>query len=195
MKFVGRTLLLAQLCASLCFTAGVLRAAPAPTLTSLSLSGPNIVAPNTAVRYTATALFSDGSAEAVVPLWSVDSSSASISPDGFLHAGVVTSNTPINVSASYTTNSVTRTASTNVTIQIPQPPSLAATIAANQVVITWPTNDPGFKLFYATNLPATVWISNAAYPAVVSGQYAVTNGINGQMRLYRLKRYPMGQGF
>jgi hypothetical protein len=194
MKFVGRTLLLAELCASLYFSADALRAAPAPTLTSLSISGPNVVPPNAAIRLTATALFSDGSAEAVTPLWSVDSASAIISSDGFLHALAVTTNTQVNVTASYTTNSVTRTASTNVTIQIPQPPTLAATIAGNQVVITWPTNDPSFNLFYATNLPPTVWISNAARPPVVSGQYTVTNGINDQMRLYRLKSYPTGRG-
>jgi len=56
------------------------------------------------------------------------------------------------------------------------------------LVLSWPTNDPAFKLFYATNLPATTWISNPVAPAIVSGQFTITNSMTNAFRFYRLKK-------
>ncbi len=70
----------------------------------------------------------------------------------------------------------------------PQPPSLATTLQGGNLIISWPTNDPAYKLFYTTSVPATSWISNAAVPAVVSGQYTITNSTAGGGQYYRLKK-------
>ena len=66
--------------------------------------------------------------------------------------------------------------------------SLAFTRQGNSLVLLWPTNDPAFKLFYATNLAATTWISNPVAPAIVSGQYIITNSMTNNARFYRLKK-------
>jgi len=67
------------------------------------------------------------------------------------------------------------------------PPTLTGIPQNNNFVLKWPTNAVGFKLEFATNLPATSWVSNATPPAIVSGQYTVTNAISGGKRFYRLK--------
>jgi hypothetical protein len=166
----------------------IVHVAPPPSLVSLSLSGPNSINANSTAQYTATAWFSDGSSEAVNPFWNVNSAAANISLYGLLSAGGVVSNTPITVSASYTVNAVNRNTSTNVTIQVVQAVALKATAAGNQLVLTWPTNDSAFKLFYATNLSNATWISNPVAPATVSGQYTITNGMTNNARFYRLKK-------
>ncbi len=66
--------------------------------------------------------------------------------------------------------------------------SLAFARQGNNLVLSWPTNDPAFKLFYATNLSATTWISNTVAAAIVSGQYTITNGMTNNARFYRLKK-------
>ena len=67
-------------------------------------------------------------------------------------------------------------------------PQLGSSRQGINFVLSWPTNDPAFKLFYATNLPATTWISNPVAPAIVSGQYTITNGMTNNARFYRLKK-------
>jgi hypothetical protein len=166
----------------------VVHVAPPPSLVSLSLSGPNSINANSTAQYTATAWFSDGSSEAANPFWNVNSAAANISLYGLLSAGGVVSNTPISVSASYTVNAVNRNASTNVMIQVVQAVSLQVAVAGNQLVLTWPTNDSAFKLYYATNLSTATWISNPVDPAIVSGQYTTTNGMTNNARFYRLKK-------
>jgi hypothetical protein len=166
----------------------VVHVVPSPSLTSLSLSGPSLINGGSTAQYSATAWFSDGSSQAVNPFWSVDSGAASVSLYGLLSAGGVTSNTPITVSASYTVNAVTRNASTNVTIQVVQPVILTAAVAGKQVVLKWPTNDSAFKLFYVTNLSTETWISNPVIPAIVSGQYTITNSMTNQLQFYRLEK-------
>ena len=68
------------------------------------------------------------------------------------------------------------------------PPMIVTTVQSNKLVLSWPTNDSAFKLFYATNLPAATWISNAVAPAVVNGQYTITNSMTNNARFYRLKK-------
>jgi hypothetical protein len=75
-----------------------------------------------------------------------------------------------------------------LTIASPFVPVLGYTRLGNNLVISWPTNDPAFKLEYVTNLPATAWVSNPVSPAIVSGQYTITNGMTNNARFYRLKK-------
>ena len=86
-------------------------------LTGLSISGPASVNQNSSGQYSATAVFSDGSTPTVTPIWSVNvGAPASISTSGQLTAGSVSANTPVTITASYTTGGITKTASYNVTI-------------------------------------------------------------------------------
>jgi hypothetical protein len=56
------------------------------------------------------------------------------------------------------------------------------------VVLTWPTNPPGFVLESTLHLgPAAVWNTNSTTPAVINGQNVVTNPIVGTQQYYQLK--------
>jgi uncharacterized repeat protein (TIGR03803 family) len=61
------------------------------------------------------------------------------------------------------------------------PPPLFITQSGTNVILSWPTNvSPGFSLQSATSLaPPVTW-------SAVSGQYVVTNLINGKQRFFRL---------
>lgn len=61
--------------------------------------------------------------------------------------------------------------------------------AGANVVLSWPTNASGFNLESTPNLGAgAVWQTNSTVPAVLNGQYVVTNAIAGTKRFYRLKQ-------
>jgi hypothetical protein len=89
---------------------------PPPSFTSLSINGRGSVNENSTAQFSASAWFSDGSSQVVVPTWSVDSVATSISIFGLLSAGEVTSDMSVTVPASYTTGGTTRNAQTNVTV-------------------------------------------------------------------------------
>lgn len=61
--------------------------------------------------------------------------------------------------------------------------------AGSDVVLTWPTNTPGFILASSFNLgAAAVWNTNSTAPVVVNGQNTVTNPIAGARQFYRLQQ-------
>ena len=68
------------------------------------------------------------------------------------------------------------------------PPQLTITPATANVVLSWPTNFTGFTLQSTTNLASTVWSTNLPAPAVVNGQYTVTNPISGTQQFFRLSQ-------
>ena len=71
---------------------------------------------------------------------------------------------------------------------IPSGLVLTLTLVGNNVVVSWATNDVGFTLETATNLPPTSWVSNSVLPAVVNGRYSATNPIACGAKFYRLKK-------
>jgi hypothetical protein len=90
----------------------------------------------------------------------------------------VTMNAPITETGNFITTAI---------------PGLGTMRQGNNFVLSWPTNDPAFKLEYATNLlstnlAATIWISNQVVPSIVNGRYIVTNAITGDKKFYRLKK-------
>jgi hypothetical protein len=90
---------------------------PTKTLSSIAISGPSSVNEGATGTYTATATWSDGTTSSVTPAWSLSSTTyASITSAGLLTAKTVTSNQTVTVNASYTSGTVTRTASRSVTI-------------------------------------------------------------------------------
>jgi hypothetical protein len=61
--------------------------------------------------------------------------------------------------------------------------------AGSDVILSWPTNTPGFNLESTLDLgPGAVWFTNATGPVVVNGQNVVTNPIAGTRQFYRLQQ-------
>jgi len=61
--------------------------------------------------------------------------------------------------------------------------------AGTDVILSWPTNVPGFTLASSLDLgPSAVWNTNSTMPFVVNGQNVVTNPIAGTQQYYRLQR-------
>jgi len=77
-----------------------------PTFTGVAISGPTVVDERSVIQYEAEALYSDGTSEDIVPLWTVISPFASISAGGSLGIGEVRSNSTVTVTASFTEEGV-----------------------------------------------------------------------------------------
>ena len=88
------------------------------TLTSLSISGNDIVNESSNADYTATAIFSDENSQNVTSIagWIENSTYADINSNGKLTTSAVTSNQTVTIRASYTHNGTTKTATKTVTI-------------------------------------------------------------------------------
>lgn len=73
----------------------------------------------------------------------------------------------------------------------PQPPSLTATRAGNQMIISWPTNNAaGLALEWATNLQSgATWTSVIPSPVLTGSQWTVTNPISGPRMFFRLSNH------
>ena len=74
-----------------------------------------------------------------------------------------------------------------VSFTLPGPP-MGFAQSGESLVLTWPTNFTGFILQSTTNLTAPViWTTVTASPAIVNGQYAVTNQETNVASYYRLE--------
>jgi uncharacterized repeat protein (TIGR03803 family) len=72
---------------------------------------------------------------------------------------------------------------------LPPSPQLGISISGTNVILSWPTNAPGFALQSTTNLPSPgVWNTNYPGPAVIGNQYILTNPISGPQMFYRLSQ-------
>jgi len=67
-------------------------------------------------------------------------------------------------------------------------PSLGIVPAGNQVVLSWPTWAPHFRLQTTTNLASPGWTTNSTPPVVVNGQNTVTTPISGTQQFFRLSQ-------
>ena len=109
----------------------------APTLLSLSISGPDRVAASGSAVYSCTAAYDDGTTVAVAPTWSVTpSGAAEIDSNGSLTARAVSS----DVSATVTAGFEGISAAKSVRIVAPPPPESerTATISNVRVKPRWP---------------------------------------------------------
>lgn len=97
---------------------------PAVTLTGLSINGPSSMSANSTATYSATASWSDNSTSTVIPIWSVNSQIASISPFGvFSGQGGIGSDQTVTITATYSYGEITETATMNVTITMSPTPT------------------------------------------------------------------------
>jgi hypothetical protein len=92
---------------------------PLATLVNLSISGPESVNEGSTAIYTATATFSDGSTQPATNSshWTEDSSWASISDSGILTTSLVPNEQTVTITASYTFDSMTKTAQKLITVK------------------------------------------------------------------------------
>jgi uncharacterized repeat protein (TIGR03803 family) len=108
-------------------------------------------------------------------------------PDGYFpEAGLILSgNTLYGTTTFGGTNGYGMVFSLTVTLSVT--PQLAIALSGTNVILNWPTNAAGFTLESATNLVSSaIWITNAPPPVVVGTNNAVTNGISGIRKFYRL---------
>ena len=103
-------------------------------------------------------------------------------PEGLMLSG----NTLYGTTHDGSTNSYGMVYSLTVTVPV-SPPQLAIARSGTNVILDWPTNATGFTLESTTNLVSpAIWITNASLPVVVGTNNAVTNGISGTWKFYRL---------
>jgi uncharacterized repeat protein (TIGR03803 family) len=76
----------------------------------------------------------------------------------------------------------------SLAVTLPVAPQLAIALSGTNVILNWPTNAAGFNLEFATNLVSPVWNTNLPAPVVVNTNNAVTNGISGTQKFYRLSQ-------
>jgi hypothetical protein len=68
-------------------------------------------------------------------------------------------------------------------------PSLNARLKGNDLILSWPTNAPGFTLQSAPDLtPPVGWIDSASVPAVIGAHFTLTNTTSGGSQFYRLSK-------
>lgn len=68
-------------------------------------------------------------------------------------------------------------------------PSLSSRVSGHELVLSWPTNQVGFTLQAAAAFnSSTNWIDFTNLPAVVGGEFVITNSISGDAQFYRLKK-------
>ncbi|MCI0748593.1 MAG: hypothetical protein L0Y58_24555 [Verrucomicrobia subdivision 3 bacterium] len=67
-------------------------------------------------------------------------------------------------------------------------PLLSGTKLGTNIVLTWTTNSSGFALQWSTTPTTPNWTNAEPSPVVVNGQFTVTNGMTGSLKLYRLRK-------
>jgi hypothetical protein len=68
-------------------------------------------------------------------------------------------------------------------------PSLQARPGVNELILSWPANAVGFTLQSTLDLtPPVTWLDSTNAPAVIGGQFTVTNTLSGSAQFYRLKK-------
>jgi alpha-tubulin suppressor-like RCC1 family protein len=68
-------------------------------------------------------------------------------------------------------------------------PSLKARPNGNELILSWPTNAPGFTLQSTPDLtPPVTWLDSTNVPAVIGAYFTLTNTPSGGARFYRLRK-------
>jgi|GEM_PF-4607848 len=159
------------------------------SLTGLSISGPDSLAENSTAQYTASATWSNGNSGTVDVSWSENSSYASISSSGLLTSYSVTSNRSVTVAASYTSGSVTQTATKTVTIVngLDAPSNVQASQGtyADKIQLTWNSVNgaASYQVYRANNSSSTPALRTTVY----STSYSDSSVANESTYAYWIK--------
>jgi hypothetical protein len=158
----------------------------APTLSSITISGPSQLNENSSAQYTCTAHYSDGSTTALTSgvTWSENRSATSISSSGLLAAANVTSDTAVTITASYggrsDTHSVTvkKALATLTSLTISGPTQLNENSSA-QYTCTAHYNDNT-----SSNVTDSVsWSVNSSNATIDPSGYLVTHAVQSEAQL------------
>jgi hypothetical protein len=71
---------------------------------------------------------------------------------------------------------------------LPPPLELKILPSDGYVILTWPTNPPGFSLEYTTNLASAIWSTDSVPPILANGVYGTTEPITNAQMFFRLGR-------
>jgi len=166
------------------------------TLSSLSISGDDVVNENSHANYATTAFFSDGSTQTVSgsASWSEDSSYASIDSNGVLTTSEVPGDVTVTIQASCTYNEVTKTANKVVTIinftaPAPAPAPAPVTVTLGSLSISGDksvneNSSAGYTAtaFFSDGSTQTVtgsanWFENSSYATINSSGVLTTSEV------------------
>jgi hypothetical protein len=167
------------------------------TLSGLTIGGPASVNEGGSGTYIATATWSDGSTSAVTPVWSENSSYATISAGGGLTTTAVTANQTVTVGASYTSGGVTKTAAKSVGIV-----DVSTTKTLSELAITGPAsvNEDSSGTYTTTatwsdgssTLVTPVWSENSAYATISTGGVLTTTAVTADQTVTVSASYTSG---
>jgi hypothetical protein len=126
------------------------------------------------------------STSVIIPAGTLSTSSTNTAVLAFYHVAASTNGTTVTQAsvASVTYFSI----STTTNVAVASAPVLTIRPSGTNVILTWPTNATGYTLVSATNLASPVWLTNSPAPVVVNTNNAVTNGIIGTQKFYRLSQ-------
>jgi len=92
----------------------------------------------------------------------------------------------------YNAGGISANSGTNTATTSPSPPGVPPTIgyalSGGNLLLYWPTTYLGYTLESATHLPAASWVSNSAAPAILGGNFIVTNPVSGPEMFFRLTK-------
>jgi hypothetical protein len=157
-----------------------------PTLVSIAISGPIQVSENSSAQYACTAHYSDGSSAVLSSgvSWSENAAAATITSNGRLTTGNITSDTSVTVTAAYNgltdTHSVTikKSAATLASLSISGPSRLDEESSGNYVCTAG----------YSDNSTSTVtdsvqWNVNSEFAAINATGHLVTRAVKNEQHV------------
>ena len=126
------------------------------------------------------------STSVVIPANTLSASSTNTAILAFYHVAASTNGTTVTQAAVASVTYFAIITTTNAAVA--SAPVLTIRPSGINVILTWPTNATGYTLVSATNLASPVWLTNFPAPVVVNTNNAVTNGIIGTRKFYRLSQ-------
>jgi hypothetical protein len=152
-----------------------------PTPKLLTLTGSDTLQSGTSTTLTATAGYTDNSQRAVSPVWtSSNPVVAAVSVNGVVTAGVVSVNTPVTISASWTESGATVQSSVVITITAAPPAPNLLTVTGSNTLQSGARTTLTATARYADSSERAVhpvWTSSDPVAAIVSTAGAVTAGV------------------
>ena len=126
------------------------------------------------------------STSVIIPADTLSASSTNTAVLAFYHVAASTNGTTVTQASVASVTYFTIITTMN-SVAAPAP-VLTIRPSGTNVILTWPTNAAGYTLVFATNLVSPVWLTNSPPPVVVNTNNAVTNGISGTQKFYRLSQ-------
>jgi hypothetical protein len=138
--------------------------------TSLKMTAPTTVLFSESATLSASVSYSNSTSKTVTPTWSSSNpAAATISTAGVLTAGKVSIDTPVTITASYTENGTTVTASQIITITAPD--TTPDTFSFSSVTGVAPESS------VSSNTIVVTGINSPAVIAIAGGEYSINGGI------------------